>query len=164
MVGLMRRVVVTGMVVGVLALAAPAGAAVTSVTDAKGDYPDILKLTLDNQQSKVVLKMKYDNVKDVMVDTFYIKWGDATHYRLNLGNYDSDDQLEKRLSLSTNDGDKEKSCSDMSAKRISDTDITKFTVARDCLPKAPNKIFAKGVAKGMFSVDETKNTDKVDRG
>jgi hypothetical protein len=165
----MLKLLRVGITVGAVAAAllvplAPAGADSTSVSDAEGDLPDILKLTLDNQQSQVVFKQKFASLDDVMVESLYIKWGESTHYRVNTGNYDEDVALETRLWLSKSSGDVEKTC-DVTVSRNADTDVSIHKVPRSCLPKAENKIFGRGVAtQGMWSIDETKNTAKVARG
>ena len=143
----------------------PALAETVSVTDPNGDIPDILKLTLSNNESAVVLKQKYTDVAYVQVETLYIKWGTPTYYRINRGNYDDDSALETRFWLTTPDGDVEKKCGAMEVSRSAAKDLSSYRVPRSCLPKAPNRVFAKGVATmGLYEKDETKATPKADRG
>src|SRR5688572_5679643 len=82
---------------------APAMAASTSITDPAGDTPDIRRLTLNNKNPELTFKQKYANIEYVQVDTFYIKWGAEKHYYVNLGNYDGDPALERRLTLVNGD-------------------------------------------------------------
>jgi hypothetical protein len=147
-------------------IASPALAATTSVTDPAGDSdPDILKLTLANRQAKVVLKQKYADIDLVQAESLFIKWGKATHYRVNIGNYDSDPALEKRLWLVTSAGDTRKKCGDLTFSQSADTDLTIVRVPRSCLSKAPDKIRAKGVASmGQYNSDATKLTPYAARG
>ena len=159
------RALVVVAALAVLATAAPAFAETVYVTDAAGDTPDIRRLTLDNRQSTVVLKQKYADLDFVQVESLYIKWGDATHYRVNIGNYDADDALEKRLWLVTADGEDRKACGDLMFEHDADEDRTTVRVPRSCIPRAPNRIRAKGVASmGLYENDQTSLTPYASRG
>ena len=146
--------------------AAPALAATTSVTDASGDYPDIRKLTLANNEHAVVLKQRYAELDEVQTESLLIKWGDQTHYKVSRANYDSDVALETRLLLVSPTGEEQtKSCADMTVSRNQETETSRFRVPRSCLAKAEDSVFAKGFAtQGFIFADATRRTDKVDRG
>jgi hypothetical protein len=149
----------------VVVLASSALAATTTVTDPSGDTPDIRRLTLDNRQWKVVMKQKYEDIALVQVESLYIRWGKATHYRVNIGNYDSDDALERRLWLVTTDGETRKACGDMTFSRAADTDLTTVRVPRACIPRANDSIRAKGIASmGLYDHDATSLTPYAARG
>ena len=53
-----------------------ATAATGSLTDPRGDFPDIVKLSYSNAASKVKLTMTYAEVHP-QNESFYLKWGKA---------------------------------------------------------------------------------------
>jgi len=160
-----RMAVTAGVAVAGLGLAAPAFANVTSVSDPEGDVPDIVRLSVNNKQAAVVLTQTYVDIELVQVESLYIMWGGAKHYRINRGNYDEDPALETRFILVTPNGEREKQCADLRVRRSVDLDRTKVIVPRSCLGQAPNRIQGKGVASmGLSLSDQTRLTKLVARG
>ncbi len=65
-------VVVAALLVG----SGVANAATGSLTDPKGDYPDIVKLSFSNGSSKVTMTMTYAGAHP-QNESFYMEWGKA---------------------------------------------------------------------------------------
>ena len=63
-------------------LVSPASAELDTVGDPAGDIPDILRFTIDNRENAVVTRMKYADIEKVEFESFYIKWGSRTYYRV----------------------------------------------------------------------------------
>ena len=141
--------------VAVLALSSPALADSGSVTDAKGDYPDIVKLSYDNAKSKVTMTMKYAG-SAAQNESFYMRWGSGKHYQVFLS--PAADLKELRYAS------KKVACAKLVVTRPSST-TTKVVIPRTCLKKAPDKLRFQGIAtEGLHSVDETKVSKAVARG
>jgi hypothetical protein len=143
--------------VSALALSATAYAAKDSLSDPKGDYPDIVKLNYNNADEKVVMKLSY-NGQAAQNESFYMHWGDDESYQVFAS--PSADIQELRY----HGKGKAVKCDGLKVKRPSN-DVTKAIVPRDCLNKAPDKLRFQGIAtEGLYSVDETKISKAIKRG
>jgi hypothetical protein len=140
-----------------------AHAASGSLTDKKGDYPDIVKLAYDNAQSKVVMTATYAGDGQngrAQNESFYMRWGSSgqKYYQVFLsvpGNV-----KELRFSGSA----KNVSCKGMVIKRPT-ARSTKVILPRSCISKAPDKLRFQAIAtEGLYSKDETKTSAAIARG
>jgi hypothetical protein len=152
-----------GIVVAVLlAGAGVAHAAGGSLTDPKGDFPDIVKLTYDNGRSKVTMTMTYAGDRP-QNESFYISW-DKSGKRYQVFNSPSANIRELRYYATKNAAAKKTRCSGLRVTQPSATS-TKVVVPRSCLKKAADKLRFQGVAtEGLSSSDETKVSKAVARG
>ena len=140
-------VVVTGL---------PAQAATGSLTDPRGDYPDIVKLAWNNGASTVKVTMTYADIADAQNQSFYLRWGTAGHsYQVFVTSgyralrYDGTDVR----------------CAGLGVTSRADLDRTTVTVPRSCLPKAPGSLRFQGIAtQGVGLVDETRVSPLTPRG
>jgi hypothetical protein len=123
-------------------LVCPAFAELDTVGDPEGDIPDILRFTIDNRENAVVTRMKYADIEKVEFESFYIKWGSRTYYRVRYFEGDSS----HRLFLYQGDESTKIACSDMVSSRDADSGISNVRVPRKCLKKAPDRVRARGVA------------------
>lgn len=145
-------------IVSALAVSATAFAAKDSLSDPKGDYPDIVKLNYNNGDEKVVMKLTY-NGQAAQNESFYMRWGSG------------DDAYQVFVSPSADIEElryygkgKAVKCDGLKIRRPSN-DVTKAIVPRECLDKAPDKLRFQGIAtEGLSSVDETKISEAIKRG
>jgi hypothetical protein len=152
-----------GVVVAVLlAGGGVANAATGSVTDPKGDYPDIVKLSYNNGSSKVTMTMTYVGAHP-QNESFYMEWGKAGK-RYQVFNSPSAGIRELRYYGGTNAAAKRTTCSGLRLTQPSATS-TKVIIPRRCLPKAADKLRFQGIAtEGLTSSDETKVSKALARG
>lgn len=149
-------------VVALLASSAAAYAASGSVSDPKGDYPDIVRLAYVNAKSKVTLTMTLAG-GHAQNESFYLRWGSkGTSYQVfsspsvklkELRYYSSASAPQKRIT-----------CAGLVVKQTSAT-VTTVTVPRTCLSKAPDALRFQGIAtEGTSLLDETRVTAEIKRG
>jgi hypothetical protein len=148
-----------------LLLPFPAYAGSGSVADPRGDFPDIVRLTLHNGESDVVVRQRYTYLDIVRSESVQLRWGRPVHYRLEARNTDGDAALEPVLRLSTPEGIRRQRCPGLQVLRSTATDVALYTVPRSCLPRAPGRLRAKGfAAAGSFDTDRTALTPWVAQG
>ncbi len=133
-----------------------------SLTDAKGDFPDIVKLSYNNGASKVKMTMTYAGAR-AQNESFYLKWGKAgKRYQVFIS--PSAGISELRYYGGTNAPVKTIDCSGLRVTQPSATS-TKTVIPRSCLKKAADKLRFQGIAtEGLTSADETKTSKAVARG
>jgi hypothetical protein len=150
------------MVAALLAGGGVANAATGSLTDPKGDFPDIVKLSYDNGSSKVTMTMTYAGARP-QNESFYLEWGN-TGKRYQVFNSPSASIRELRYYGGTNAASKRTTCSGLRLTQPSATS-TKVIIPRTCLTKATDSLRFQGVATlGLASSDETKVSKAVARG
>jgi hypothetical protein len=148
-----------------LLLPLPAYAGSGSVADPRGDFPDIVRLTLHNGDAQVVVRQRYAYLDVVRTESVQLRWGRRVHYRLDARNRDGDAALEPVLRLSTPDGVRRQRCAGLRVRRSSATDVAVYTVPRSCLRRAPGRLRAEGfAAAGSFDTDETALTPWIRQG
>jgi hypothetical protein len=139
-----------------------ATAATGSLTDAKGDYPDIVKLSYGNGASKVTMTMTYAGARP-QNESFYLKWGSAGK-RYQVFNSPSAGIRELRYYGAPNAAGKRADCGGLKVTKPS-ANSTKVAIPRGCLTKAADKLRFQGIAtEGLSSSDETKVSKAVARG
>lgn len=127
-----------------------------SVNDPSGDFPDIIKLAYNNDDSRVVMTMTYSGFR-AQNESFYMRWGDGKYYQV-FRPIGQDPQL--RL----NDPSSVKNCDGLKAREPSDV-TTKVIIPRSCLKRAPDKLKFQGIAtEGLANADETETTKAIARG
>jgi hypothetical protein len=140
---------------------ATAHAASGSISDPKGDYPDIVKFAYSNAKSKVVMTATYagDGVDGrAQNESFYMRWGSNKSYQVFLSPQIGAKEL--RWSGAT----KPVACKRLTVKHPTSRS-TKVTVPRSCLGKAPGKLRFQGIAtEGTSSMDKTRISKPVKRG
>lgn len=140
-----------------LAASSTAYAAKDSLSDPRGDYPDIVKLNYNNADEKVVMKLTY-NGGAAQNESFYMRWGDGGAYQVFVSPAAGIEELRYYGK------GKAVRCEGLKIRRPS-KDETKAIVPRDCLRQAPDKLRFQGIAtEGLFSVDETKVSTAIKRG
>jgi hypothetical protein len=140
-----------------IAGSATAYAASGSLSDPKGDFPDIVKLAYNNGDGKVVMTMTYSGSR-AQNESFYMRWGSSASKNYQVFRSSLGGSSELRLN------DKKVSCGKLSVKQPTKLS-TKVTVPRSCLKKAPDKLRFQGVAtEGLHSSDETKISKAIARG
>ena len=151
--------------VAVLMLLAGGGvatAATGSLTDPKGDFPDIVKLSYSNGSSKVTMTMTYADFRP-QNESFYLKWG-TSGKRYQVFNSPSAGIRELRYYRAKNTAAKRIGCSGLRVTQPS-AKSTKVVVPRGCLTKAADKLRFQGIAtEGLMASDETKVSQAVARG
>lgn len=156
---MVRKVAGLALVSLLTAGSAVAHAASGSLTDPKGDHPDIVKLAYVNAQSKVVMTMTYA-AGHAQNESFYMRWGSRMQHHYQVFLSPTAGMKELRFSGSEQDV----SCKGMVVKRPT-ARSTKVVIPRSCLKKAPNKLRFQGLATaGLFSSDETKLSKAIARG
>jgi hypothetical protein len=149
-------------VAALLAGGGVATAATGSLTDPKGDFPDIVKLSYSNGSSKVTMAMTYEGARP-QNESFYVKWG-TSGKRYQVFNSPSASIRELRYYRATSASPKRIACSGLRVTQPS-TKSTKIVVPRGCLTKAADKLRFQGIAtEGLFSSDQTKISKVVARG
>ena len=150
------------VVAALLAGGGVANAATGSLTDPKGDYPDIVELSYDNGSSKVTMTMTYAGAHPQNV-SFYMNWGKAGK-RYQVFDSPSARIRELRYYGGTHAAAKRTTCSGLRVTRPSATS-TKVVIPRRCLTKAADRLRFQGIAtEGLASSDETKVSKAVARG
>jgi hypothetical protein len=149
-------------VAALLAGGGVASAATGSLTDPKGDFPDIVKLSYSNGSSKVTMTMTYAGARP-QNESFYLKWG-TSGKRYQVFNSPSASIRELRYYRATNASPKRIACSGLRVNQPS-ARSTKLVIPRGCLAKATDKLRFQGIAtEGLFSSDQTKVSKAVARG
>lgn len=139
-----------------------ATAATGSLTDPKGDFPDIVKLSYRNDSSRVTMTMTYAGARP-QNESFYLKWG-TRGKRYQIFNSPAASIRELRYYGGTNASAKQIDCKGLSVRQPS-ANSTKIVIPRGCLTKAPDKLRFQGIAtEGLYSSDETKVSKAVARG
>jgi hypothetical protein len=139
-----------------------AAAATGSLTDPKGDFPDIVKLSYGNGSSKVTMTMTYAGARP-QNESFYLKWG-TKGKRYQVFNSPSASIRELRYYGGTNASAKRIGCSGLRLSHPSALS-TKVVVPRGCLKQAADKLRFQGIAtEGLSLSDETKVSKAVARG
>jgi len=137
-------------------------AATGSLTDPKGDFPDIVKLSYGNGSSKVTMKMTYAGARP-QNESFYLKWG-TTGKRYQVFDSPSAGIRELRYYRAKNASPKRIDCRGLRVTQPS-ASSTKVVIPRGCLTKAADKLRFQGIAtEGLMSSDETKVSKAVVRG
>jgi hypothetical protein len=150
------------VVAALLAGGGVANAATGSLTDPKGDFPDIVKLSYDNGSSKVTMTMTYAGARP-QNESFYMAWGTAGK-RYQVFNSPSAGIRELRYYSGTKAAAKRTPCNGLRVTQPSTTS-TKVVIPRRCLTKAAGKLRFQGIAtEGLASSDETKVSKAVARG
>ena len=159
---LIRAALVVALALGLLV--SPASAELDTVGDPAGDIPDILRFTIDNRENAVVTRMKYADIEKVELESFYIKWGSSTYYRVRLRLHSPG----HRLYLYQGDDSKKIACAEMVSSRDAESDIANVRIPRKCLKEAPDRVRARGTATKTNAygnkTDGTAFTKVVDRG
>jgi hypothetical protein len=149
-------------VAALLAGGGVATASTGSLTDPKGDFPDIVKLSYGNGSSKVTMTMTYAGARP-QNESFYLKWG-TTGKRYQVFNSPSAGIRELRYYRGENASPKHIDCSGLRVTQPS-AKSTKVAIPRRCLTKAADKLRFQGIAtEGLMSSDETKLSRSVARG
>ena len=151
-----RKTAATALV-SLLAVSATAYADKGSLSDPKGDFPDIVKLNYNNADSKVVMKLTYDG-QTAQNESFYMRWGQDEAYQVFVSPSAGIEELRYYGK------GKAVKCDGLKIRRP-DKNVTKAVVPRDCLNKAPDKLRFQGIAtEGLQSADETKISKAIKRG
>jgi hypothetical protein len=149
-------------VAALLAGGGVANAATGSLTDPKGDFPDIVKLSYGNGSSKVTMTMTYTGARP-QNESFYLTWG-TKRQRYQVFNSPSAGIRELRYYRARNAAAKRIGCSGLRLTQPS-AKSTRVVIPRGCLPKAADKLRFQGIAtEGLMSSDETKLSKAVARG
>lgn len=149
-------------VAALLAGGGVASAATGSLTDPKGDFPDIVKLSYRNDSSKVTMTMTYAGAR-AQSESFYLMWG-RTGKRYQVFNSPSAGIRELRYYRAKKASPKHVGCSRLRVTQPS-AKTTKVVIPRSCLAKAADKLRFQGIAtEGLMSSDETKLSKAVARG
>jgi hypothetical protein len=155
MIGKAAGVVLIGLLTGSAAAYAASG----SLSDPKGDSPDIVKLAYDNARSKVFMTMTYGSFRP-QNESFYMRWGTRDRHYQVFVTRTSGGTKELRYS----GAEKKVTCGGLLVKHPTSRS-TKVVIPRSCLSKAPDKLRFQGIAtEGLFSMDETKVSKAIARG
>ncbi|HEU0104388.1 MAG TPA: hypothetical protein VFR07_18925 [Mycobacteriales bacterium] len=149
---------------GLALTATPASAASGSLTDPRGDYPDILKLAYSNAASQVQMAMTYASIADAQNESFYLAWGTAGA-RYQVFNSPSAGLRELRYYARTGAPTQTVPCAGLKVVRRTELNRRTVTIPRSCLPKAAARLRFQGIATaGLSSIDSTKYSPLVARG
>ncbi len=160
------RLIVAGVATAALCLmgASPALADSGSVIDAKGDYPDIVKLAYRNGASSVAMTMTYASSADAQNESFYLHWGTAGK-RYQVFESRSAGIRELRFYSGSNAAARPVTCAGLRVVHRDAYEATKVVIPRSCITKAANALRFQGVATaGLSSSDETKKSPRTARG
>lgn len=150
------------VVAALLAGGGVANAATGSLTDPKGDFPDIVKLSYDNGSSQVTMTMTYAGARP-QNESFYMAWGKSGQ-RYQVFNSPSANIRELRYHRGTNAAAKRTTCSGLRVTQPSATS-TKVIIPRRCLTKAADTLRFQGIATvGLASSDKTTVSKALARG
>jgi hypothetical protein len=132
-------------------------AASGSLSDARGDLPDIVRLSYQNGVRQVVMTMKYSDIGLTQSESFYIRWGTSASYQVF--NSPSAGMRELRYN-----GQKVR-CAGLEVTRQASLDQTRALVPVKCLGKAPQRLKFQGIATaGLMNCDQTAVSAWVRRG
>lgn len=158
----MIRITMFAVVAALLTSSPAAYAASGTLTDPKGDYPDIVKLGYVNAKSKVTLTMTVAG-GHAQNESFYLRWG-SKGASYQVFSSPSAKLKELRYYSRTAAAQKRITCAGLVVKQTSATTTT-VTVPRTCLSKAPDALRFQGIAtEGTSLLDETKVSGAVKRG
>ncbi len=154
----MVRRLLASVAVVLLCSTSAAQAASGSLTDPSGDLPDIVKLSFNNSQGGVVMAMTYSESRP-QNESLYMRWGtDASKYYQVFAS-PSAGLEELRLN-----GDRVR-CGNLEVTHDADALVTRMTVPRTCLSRAPNRLRFQGIAtEGLSSSDQTRLSAAIARG
>lgn len=153
---MIRKLTGAGLAV-LIAATGTAYAASGSLSDPKGDFPDIVKLAFTNGDRSVVMTMTYSGMR-AQNESFYMRWGSNASKSYQV--FISPSAGKKELRLNS----KKVSCGKLVVKQPTKLS-TKVKVPRSCLKKAPDKLRFQGIAtEGLYSKDETKISKAIARG
>lgn len=150
----------TAVVIGIALFAGSAIAFADSgsLTDPKGDYPDIVRLGFKNASSKVEMTMTYSGGHP-QNESFYLRWG-SNGQRYQVFSSPSIHLNVLRFGGTT----KSVPCQGLVIRRPS-ANTTTVAIPRSCLPKAPNTLRFQGIAtEGTSSIDQTRISQGIKRG
>lgn len=136
----------------------PAAAASGSVSDPRGDFPDVLKLAYVNGDAAVKMTMTYAEVTDVQNESFYLRWGtNGNNYQV----FESRGIGLRELRYNS----RKVACAGLKVIHRDAFDKTKVVIPRSCIKKAPNALRFKGIATaGTSLLDQTKKSPRTARG
>ena len=138
-------------------LAPSAFAAGGSLSDARGDLPDIVRLSYQNGARQVVMTMKYSDIGLAQNESFYVRWGTPASYQVF--NSPSAGMRELRYN-----GQRVR-CAGLEVTRQASLDQTRAVVPVRCLGKAPQRLRFQGIATaGLTNSDQTAVSALVRRG
>lgn len=141
---------------------AAAYAASGSLSDPKGDYPDLVKLAYANAKSKVSMTMTVAGAH-AQNESFYLRWG-SKGASYQVFSSPSIDLTELRYYSRTSAEPKRLTCKGLVVRQPSAT-VTTVTIPRTCIPKAPDTLRFQGIAtEGTSLLDETKVSRAIRRG
>lgn len=153
----MFRKVAALTLVALFAVSATVYADSGSLSDPKGDYPDIVKLNYKNADSKVVMKLTYSD-QAAQNESFYMRWGADAAYQVFVSPSAGLEELRYYGK------GKAVKCDGLKIRRPSN-DVTKTVIPRECLDKAPKTLRFQGIAtEGVSSADETKISKPIPQG
>jgi hypothetical protein len=154
--------VICAAVLAVTLTGPPAHAASGSVTDPKGDFPDIVKLAYANRASSVRMTMTYADAAEAQNESFYLLWG---RKRYQVFESRSAGLRELRYYRSGTAAPKAVSCDGLKVVHQDARDATKVVIPRACIPKAADTLKFQGIATaGLSLVDETRKSPRTRRG
>ncbi len=153
-----RTTLITAVLFALSLLFAPAaGAATGSLSDARGDFPDIRGLSYSNASGQVVMTMRYADLEVAQNQSFYIRWGTRASYQVFVS--PSAGLKELRFNGTRT------ACAGLRVTALPASESTRVVVPRGCLSKAPDRLKFQGIATaGLHSVDETAVSPWVRRG
>jgi hypothetical protein len=153
----------TVAVTGILVMGTSAAyAASGSLTDPKGDYPDIVKLAYSNAKTKVTMTMTFAGGHG-QNESFYLRWG-AKGASYQVFSSPSAGLKELRYAASKAAVGKRVTCKALVVKQLSST-VTTVSIPRSCIVKAPDALRFQGIAtEGLSLHDDTKLSPAVKRG
>lgn len=129
-----------------------------SLADPSGDFPDIVKLAFNNRQGSVVMAMTYAGSRP-QNESFYLRWG-----RNASKSYQVFVSSTAGLEVLRLNGEPV-SCGRLDVTHDGDTLVSRVTVPRSCLPRAPDRLRFRGIAtEGLFGSDQTRLSAAIGRG
>lgn len=148
---------------GLVVCAAPAQAASGSLTDPRGDTPDIVKLAYNNAATRVQMTMTYADIRFVDNESFYLAWGTAgARYQVFSSRTNG---VALRYYPRTNAAQQTVPCPGLTVVQHADLQRTTITLPRTCIRKAPDRLRFQGVATaGLSESDQTRYSPVVARG
>ncbi len=158
----MLRLVIVAIVGALAPCSAVAYAASGSLSDPKGDYPDLVKLTFANAKSKVSMTMTVAG-GHAQNESFYLRWG-SKGASYQVFSSPSISLTELRYYARGAAKPKRVGCNGLVVRQSSST-ATSVTIPRSCLAKAPDALRFQGIAtEGTSLLDETKVSGAIKRG
>jgi hypothetical protein len=151
----LRTLALAALLVAGLGVPSPAHAAPGSLSDPKGDYPDIVRLAWNNAQTRVVMKMTYAEFR-AQNESFYMRFG-ANSYQVFVSSSAGIEQLRYNGNA--------RACDGLRVRHSATALRTTVVVPRGCLRRAPDRLRFQGIAtEGLTSADETRISGRVARG